>query len=240
MFTQKFLISVIVGLCSTVPASATLVTYCGYSSCSVNDAGSAFTAATSADTFSDISVTQGSLGDSHTDATGVEFSDPAGMTGTANPSGWPTGTAIVANGTAEGNTMTLTLPSDVDAIEFYGGGQDFTGLELSVTDSTGATYTTGLFGQNNLMVPAFFGATSTGMLTSVSITGFSSPDKITLDDIMIGSSGSSGSGDPSPAPEVTSSLLVGSGLFLIGYFRRITQAARRGTVRTISTGITPA
>ena len=55
MFTQKFLISVIlVGICCAIPASASVVTYCGVTGCT--DASSGFAAATSTDTFQNIST----------------------------------------------------------------------------------------------------------------------------------------------------------------------------------------
>ena len=47
------------------------------------------------DTFSNIVFTQGDLGDTYTDtATGITFADVLGMSGTANPTGWPAGTAL--------------------------------------------------------------------------------------------------------------------------------------------------
>lgn len=243
MFTQKFLISVLMLGCCAIPASATLVTYCantgpgcGYSSSST--ASSAFTAATTDDTFNNIAVTQGNLGTSYTDATGVEFSDPLGMTGTANPSGWPagsTGTAITSKPGV--TTMTITFPSSVDAIDLYVGMQDFSNFTISVTDSTGGTFSSGYFEQTNVMAPLFFGVTTSSTFTSFTITSQASADQITLDDISIGSAAT---------PEAATLLLVGAGLFVMGYFRRrlprrdVTQAARRGTVSTMSTGITPA
>lgn len=243
MFTQKFLISVIlVGICCAVPASAALVT-CTTVSC--------FAAASTADTFQNIDVTAGSLGDSYTDPTTAEFEDLMGLNGIVNPTGWPTGTAIAAN--AGANTMTITLPSSVNAIEFYGGALDFTDMTLSVTDSTGGTYTNGLFGQTNVMNPLFFGVVTNSTFTSITITSYASVDQITLDDISVGSAGS---GEPAPTPEAATLLLVATGLFMMSYFRRRTfaqaasrghqaandldQAAKRGTVRTMSTRITPA
>jgi hypothetical protein len=241
MSIQKIVLSAILVACCAVPASATLTTYCvpGPSCTEANNsaASSDFTSATSADTFSDINVTQGSLGDNYTDASGLIFSDPLGLLGSPNPSGWPTGTAVVGSSTGDGTTLTVTLPTSVDAIEFYVGMQDFSNFTISVTDNSGGTFSSGWFAQTNVSVPQFFGVTTDSYFTSFTITSQASPDKITLDDIMIGSSGGS---DASPAPEATTLLLVGTGMFLMGYIRRRTHAASRGTVRTISTGITPA
>jgi hypothetical protein len=238
MFTKKFLLLAIVVACCTVPASATLTTYCTNvgTGCQDPNASSDFTAATTADTFSDISVTQGSLTTSYTDASGLIFSDPLGLLGTPNPSGWPTGTAVVGSTSSSGTTMTVTLPSSVDAIEFYVGMQDYSYFTISVTDNSGGTFTNGSFEQTNLSVPLFFGVTTDSDFTSFTITSQGPGDKITLDDIMIGSAGAS----DASTPEATTLLLVGTGMFLMGYFRRRTHAASRGTVRTMSTGITPA
>jgi hypothetical protein len=238
MSIQKLLLSAIVVVCCTVPASATLVTYCvpgpgcGYADSSA--ASSAFTAATTSDTFSDISVTQGNLGDSYTDATGLVFSDPLGMIGTANLSGWPAGTAVASN--AGITTMTITLPTSVDAIEFYAGSQNFSNFTISVTDNTSGTFSSGYFVDTFPGTPVFFGVTTDSYFTSFTITSQASADKITLDDIMIGSAGAS----DASTPEATTLLLVGTGMFLMGYIRRRTHAASRGTVRTMSTGITAA
>jgi hypothetical protein len=241
MSIQKIVLSAIVAACGAVPATATLTTYCvpgPYCSGGSNsNASSEFSTATSSDTFSDINVTQGSLGDSYTDSSGLIFSDSLGLLGTSNPSGWPTGTAIAGSSGSNGTTLTVTLPSSVDAIEFYVGMQDFSNFTISVTDNSGGTFSSGWFAQTNVSVPQFFGVTTDSYFTSFTITSQASPDKITLDDIMIGSSGAS---DPSPAPEATTLLLVGTGMFLMGYIRRRTYAASRGTVRTMSTGITPA
>ena len=242
MFTPKILVSAIVLACYTVPASATLTTYCsnpgpGCTEASNSAASSDFTSATTADTFSDISVAQGSLGDSYTDASGLVFSDPLGLTGTANLSSWPTGTAVAGNTTSSGTTMTVTLPSSVNAIEFYAGMQDFSNFTISITDNSGGTFTSGWFVESFPGTPVFLGVTTDSYFTSFTIASQGPGDKITLDDIMIGSAGAS---DPSPTPEATTLLLVGTGMFLMGYFRRRTYAASRGTVRTMSTGITPA
>ena len=239
MFSHRFLISVLVLACCAAPAPAALVTYCTVTGCS--DPSSGFTGATTSDTFNSIAVTQGNLGTSFVDV-GLDFSDPATLTGSLTPpSGWPTGATIVSGTSSTGNTLTITLPSSVDAIDFYVGMQAYDNFTISVTDSTGGTYTDGYFNETTTggPNPLFFGITTTSTFTSFTITSQTSADKITLDDISFGSAGS----DPAPTPEVATLFLVGTGLSLMVYGRRKTQrrqAARRGMVRTIVTGITPA
>jgi hypothetical protein len=236
MLTQRFLISAIVVACGAIPASATLTTYCSNvgPGCGDPSASSDFTSATSSDTFSDISVAQGGLGNSYTYESGLMFSDPLGLLGTPNPSGWPAGTAVASN--AGVSTMTITLPTSVNAIEFYVGMKDFSNFTISVTDNSAGTFSSGWFAQTNVSVPLFFGVTTDSYFTSFTITSQASPDKISVDDMMIGSAGAS----DASAPEVTTLLLVGTGMFLMGCFRRRFYAPSRGTVRTMSTGITPA
>jgi hypothetical protein len=236
MFSQKFLISVLVlGFCA-LPASATMVGYCSATTpCSPS---SGFAAATTADTFENIDVTGGTLsGNTYADM-GVDFSDSAGLTLVSSLSGWPAGGAIVA-GTGI-TTMTVTLPTAVNAIEFYVGSQDYINFTISVNDGSGVYNNGYLMGTPTTGV--FFGITTTASFTSFTITSQASVDKLTLDDISIGS-------DVAQTPEAATLLLVATGLFLMGYFRRrrprahtdhLDQAARRGTVRMMSTGITPA
>jgi hypothetical protein len=136
--------------------------------------------------------------------------------------------------------MNVSLPSSVATIEFYVGLQDVSYFQISATDSNGGTFSSGWFHQTNAAVPLFFGITTDSTFTSLSITAYSSPDIITLDDISIGSAGTG------ETPEAATLLLVATGLFLMGWMRRrmprraAGQAASRGTVRTMSTGITPA
>ncbi|HEY1753870.1 MAG TPA: hypothetical protein VGG72_00635 [Bryobacteraceae bacterium] len=255
MFSQKFLISVALVAYCAIPASAALVTYCDVTLCS--DPSTAFAGATSSDTFSNVAVTAGNLGVSYTDLdTGVEFSDPIGLIGSLTaPAGWPAGETISSN--AGISTETITIPSSVSAIDFYVGMLAYDNFTISVTDSNGGTYTDGYFNQasnGSLAIPFFFGITTDGTFSSFTITSQGPPDQITLDGVAVGSSGAE-----TATPEVTTLLLVGTGLFMMGYGRRwmqrranqaasfldraasrIDQAASRGTVRTMSTGITPA
>jgi hypothetical protein len=237
MFVKKFLISVLVIGCCAIPASAAMVGYCSASTPCVPSAG--FAAATAGDTFQNITVSAGSLGTNFLDASGADFSDPAGLTGVLSLAGWPAGGAIVA-GTGI-NSITITLPTAVNAVEFYAGAQDYSNFTITVDDGSGP-YANGYL-TGTPTSGAFFGITTTASFTSFTITGQSTIDKLTLDDISIGSAGSS---DVSPTPEAATLLLVGTGLFMMGYLRRRMprriglQAASRGTVSTMSTAITPA
>lgn len=217
MLFQKYLISGLLVACA-IPASAALTSFCvpGPSCSYANSsaASTAFNTATSSDTFENISVTQGSLTPSYTDlASGLEFNDLLGLTGTGNPSGWPSGTAVTTG--AGVSTETITVPSGVSAIEFYVGMQDYSNFTISVTDSTGGSFSSGWFAQSNLAVPLFFGVSTDSTITSFTITSQGGPDKITLDNISVGSGS-----DTSAVPETGTLLSIGTGLLLLGYGRR--------------------
>jgi hypothetical protein len=230
MFNQRFLISVLVviGCCCAIPSSAALVTYAS---------GAALTAATPDDTFQNIDVTAGSLGASFTDD-GITFGESDGMTGVTGLSGFM-GVALTSTFGAV-STITISFPSGVNAIEFDADGEE-SGSDVYVfaEDSDGSI--------NPELVqsgstPSFFGVTTTdSTFIAFSVANESlNPARLAIGDIMIGSP--TGGGDPSPTPEAATLLLVATGLFAMGYFRRRVpgQPARRGTVSTISTGITPA
>ena len=221
MFYQKYLISGLLVACAIPASAASLTTFCvpgppcTYANSSA--ASAAFTTATSSDTFTNISFTAGSLGTSYTDAgSGLEFNDLLGLIGVANPSGWPSGTAITTG--AGVSTETITVPSGVNAIEFYVGMQSYSNFTISVTDSMGGTFSSGYFTQisTGLTTPLFFGATTTGTFASFTITSQGPTDKITLDNISVGSSGS----DAPAVPETGTLLSVGTGLLLLRYARR--------------------
>jgi hypothetical protein len=210
-FAQRFLISALVLAGCAIPASASTLTECTTTTC--------FNTASSGDTLSNIDFTAGSLGTSFTDlGSGVVFStNSSGLTGIGSPSGWPAGTTDTALESAAGvNTMTITFPTAVNAIEFYAGMLDFSFFTISVTDSNGSTINDGSFEQTNLMVPKFFGITTTGSFTSFTITSQGTPDKITLDDVILGESG----GGSSATPEGATMLLVATGLFGLRFARR--------------------
>jgi hypothetical protein len=238
MFAQKFLISVLLlAFCCAIPASAALTT-CTNTSCFATDATA------EADTFQNIDVTVGGLPNPYTDL-GAEFGDPAGLDGISDATGFPSEVSIEASATGA-STITITLPSSVNAIEFYAGTQsDYSNFNISVTDNSGGTYSSGLFEQ----IPAgaaYFGVSTDSSFNTLTITSYIPGNVITIGDISIGTAASDGGGDPSPTPEAATLLLVGTGLFLMSYLKRRTprratvQAASRGTVRTMSTGITPA
>lgn len=208
MFTQGFLMALLTLGCA-IPASASLTT------CTTQDCLS-----DPDDTFSNVSFAAGSLGTSTTDF-GVIFStNGAGFTGAVNPTGWPSGSSEPALVSSAGvNTLTITLPSDVNAIEFAVGPQDFSAFTIAITDNDGGNYVNGSFFQTNVQNPIFFGAETTGSFTSFTITSQASIDKLTLDAIQIGE-------DAPATPEAATLLLVGTGLFAMGYIRRRRRAPR--------------
>src|SRR5262249_46640714 len=105
----------------------------------------------------------------------------------------------------------ITLPATVNAVDFYVGPQDFTPFEIAVTDDGGSHFLSDGF--EELSTPVFFGVTTTGSFTSFTITTFANPDMTTLDDVAVGQG-------MTQTPEAATFLLVGSGLFCMGYFRR--------------------
>jgi hypothetical protein len=216
------LISALVVGCYAIPASAsslmtTVTTGCTTPAC--------VAAGLPADTFNNIVVTQGtpSPSTSYTDvSSGIVFSDSLGLVGVMgsalgpNPgaSGWPSGTAITSG--AGVSTMTITLPGGVNAIDFYVGMQNYNFFTISITDSSGGTFTSGSF--EELGNPIFFGASTTSTFNSFTITSQGSTDQITLDKISWGSSGSGG--DDAQTPEAATLLLVAAGLFLMRFAGR--------------------
>lgn len=206
MTTQRFLMAFVIAAACAVPASATLTTYSSLAS---------LQAAVPGDTFSNIAFAQGSLGTSTT-ADGVMFSTTGlDLTGGANPSGWPAGPAqpaLVNTPNGANSTVSVSVAAAVNAIEFYVGPQDFTAFNIAVTDNAGGSFNSGAFIQSSLSTPEFFGVVTTGSFTSLSVITFTSVDKTTIDAMQVG--------EAAPTPEVASFLLVGSGLFLMGYWRR--------------------
>ncbi len=183
------------------------------------------------DTFSNIVFTQGDLGGSYTDSsTGVTFADVLGMMGTANPTGWPMGTALTVNPGAI-STLTLTLPAAVNTISFDVGMQDFSYFNIGVGDGSTPTYTIQTTQTGGLQNPVFFGITTTGSFSTFTITSQSTVDKITLDNVTIGEvtggSGGDGGGDPASTPEVGTMVMMSSGLFLLALARRRMPGFRR-------------
>jgi hypothetical protein len=206
MFTRKYLVAaLILGGCS-VPAFATLTTYSSMAT---------FQSATATDTFSNIAFAQGNLGTSTTVGDVTFSTSGTSLNGALNFTGWPTGTTEPSLVSGAGiNTLTITLPSDVTAIDFYDGPHDFSLFTIAITDSDGGTYSNGaLFQTGSIANPLFFGVTTTGSFTSFTITTQASVDTMTLDDVQTGEG-------QSQTPEVETLLLVGTGLLGMGYFRR--------------------
>ena len=207
MLAQKFPVAALVlAALGGIPAFASLTTYSSLSS---------FQSATSGDTFSNITFAQGSLGTSTSDL-GVTFStNGSGLNGDPSPTGWPTGAtepALVSNSGV--NTLTITLPASVNALDFYVGPQDFSYFTITVTDNAGGNFSSGAFEQTvSVQDPLFFGVVSTGSITSITITGQASNDQMTIDDMQISQASA-------PTPEVATLLLVGTGLLLTGHVGR--------------------
>ena len=213
MSTQRFLISVLLlGVSCTLPASATVLTY---------TSTSAFNSATTTDTFSSLSFAQGSLGNSTTND-GIAFSSGnAGLTGVLGSSftGWPSGSAIQmqdGNG-LNVNTLSLTIPTGVVAIEFYFGSPTTDdGFTITVTDNSGGSYTA--TPNINFNSPLYIGFVTDSSFATFTIATAVSADRLTLDDIQIGAA--------APTPEIATLLMVATGLFFIRVAKRWVPSAR--------------
>lgn len=213
MIAQRILISIAILICAGTRVSAAL-TACVTASC--------YAAAITGDgdTFSNIAFTQGNLGDSYTDTnTGVTFTDVVGMMGTANPTGWPTGTALTVNPAV--TTLSISLPAAVNTIDFSVGMQDFSYFTIAVGDGSTPTYTIQTTQTGGVQNPVFFGITTTASFSTFTITSQSSVDKITLDNVQVGEM-VGGGGDPAETPEVGTMLLMATGLFfMVGARKRM-------------------
>ncbi len=207
MFTQRFLIAAcIFGGCS-IPASAALTTY---------STPIAFQAATSGDTFSNIAFAQGNLFSTSTSDQGVGFSTSGpDLTGVTNITGWPAGSALVSTNSGGGNTLTITLPSAVDAISLYIGlSTTDSNIQISVADSGGgAPDTFGASPTVTLTSPYYLGIVTDSSFTTFTIQSFGPSDHAAIDDMQIGQA-------QAQTPEVATLLLVGTGLLTMGYIRR--------------------
>jgi hypothetical protein len=206
MSTQKYLIAaVILGGCS-IPASAALTTYSTLS---------AFQAATSTDTFSNIAFAQGNLFSTSTSDLGVDFSTSGpDLMGVANISSWPAGTALVSTNSSGGNTLTITLPSAVDAISLYIGlTTTDSNIQISVADNGGAPDTFSASPTVIITSPYYLGIVTDASFTTFTIQSFGPSDHVAIDDMEIGQA-------QAQTPEVATLLLVGTGLLAMGYFRR--------------------
>jgi hypothetical protein len=206
MFTQKYLIAAVILSGCSIPAFAALTSY---------STPSTFEAATSSDSFSNIDFAQGSLGTSTADL-GVTFSTSgAGLSGVTNISSWPAGTALVSTANTGGNTLTITLPSAVDAISLYIGlTTTDSNIQISVTDNGGGAPDT--FSASPTVIitsPYFLGLVTDSSFTTFTIQSFGPSDHAAIDDMEIGQA-------PPQTPEVATLLLVGTGLLAMGYIRR--------------------
>jgi hypothetical protein len=225
MLTRNFLTAALIVAGCAAPASASLTTYSTLSS---------FQAATTDDAFSNISFAQNDLYTTSTSDQGVDFSTSSTampyLIGENNIVGWPAGSALVSTGSTGGNTLTITLPSDVDAVSLYiglalGGDQ----IQISVSDAGGGTPDSfSVQPSINLGSPYFIGLTTNTSFSTFTITSLNLADELAIGDMQIG--------QPQATPEVATFLLVGTGLLAMGYFRRrtIRRVTRRKPLRTVT------
>jgi hypothetical protein len=224
MLTRNFLIAALAAAGCAIPARASITTF---------STPSSFSAATIDYTFSDISFTQEGIYSPSTSDLGVVFSTSStllpyldGTTGGALGGSWPAGSALYSMNSSGGNTLTITLPSAVNAISLYAG-LDSTSdsIQISLTDAGGGTPDTfNVSPSVNLGTPYFIGVTTNTSFSTFTITSSNSADKITIDDMQIGQ------GQAQATPEVATFLLVGTGLLAMGYIKRRT--IRRQPLRT--------
>ena len=207
MSTQRFLISVLLlGVWSTCPASANILTYTDPAT---------FGSATGSDTFSSLTFAQSSLGNSTTND-GIAFSSGnAGLTGVLGSSfsGWPADSAVQMqdNNGAQSNTLSLTIPTGVVAIEFYFGSTTTdNGFTITVTDNSAGSYTHTW--NINFNSPQYIGFVTDSSFATFTISTDVSADRLTLDDIQIGQA--------APTPEIATLLMVATGLFFIRVAKR--------------------
>lgn len=224
MLTRNFLMAAWLAAGCAIPASASLTTY---------STPSSFNAATTNDTFSNISFGSGGLYTSSITDLGVVFSTSSAnlpdLTAETNPAGWPAGSALVSTSSTGGNTLTITLPSAVEAVSLYVGlTTTDTNVEISVTDSSGGSFSSSP--SVTITSPYYLGLVTDSSFTTFTIQSLGSLDHLTIDDVQIGQALIQ---DDAQTPEVATLLLVGTGLLAIGYFRR--RSPRRVTRQPLRT-----
>lgn len=208
MFTRtalRILVSLLVLACGSIPVSAALVTYTTLSS---------FDAATTGQTFDNITFPSGSDGTSYTDPTSqVVFSSENGLTGITAPSGWPADSALENVNSGATNVLTITLPSLVTSVSLYLGPQNFSNFNIDISNTGGNTYDNGALEQSGNSTPVFFGVTSDTPFSSFTITTYNSVDHLVIDGVEVGTS-------DAQTPEVATLLMIGSGLLMLRFGRR--------------------
>jgi hypothetical protein len=203
MFIHKFLTAAALAVLGcAVPASADVVGYTSQTN---------FGDVTTEDTFSNISFTQGNLGDSFSDM-GVFFSSSGALMGTTSTAltssfggSWPSGTALEV--TNQNDSLSITLPASVNAVSFEVGSSDYS-ITVSVTDNGGGSPDSYTFNGADLTV--FLGVATDASFTTFTVTDSDNGGKVAIDNMEIGQE----------TPEVATFLLVGSGLLGMGLMRR--------------------
>ncbi len=205
----RILASLLVLACGAIPASATLTTYTTQSS---------FNAATTAQSFQNITFPSGSDGTSYTDPTSqVVFSSGNGLTGITAPTGWPTDSSLEISPNASAiNILSIVLPSLVTSVSLFVGPQDFSAFNIDITAAGGNSYHNGGEIQTgSVMNPVFFGITSDTAFSTFTITTFANVDHIAIDGVQVGQSQ-----EQAQTPEVATLLMIGSGLLMLRFGRR--------------------
>ena len=212
MLNQRFLIAALTFGACAVPAMADIMSYSSLA---------ALEAAVPADTFCNITFPQGDLGPSVTEM-GVVFSaSPSNLEGITGSNltatffqNWPSGSALYV--ITEGDRLTITLPAAVNAVSLYFGAND-DNVKLSVDDSGGGS--PDIFTSTPTAPPTLVSFATDSSFTTFTIQSTSGDGLVAIDDMQIG--------EMSQTPEAAPFLLVGTGLLMMGCFRRREKRGKR-------------
>ncbi len=152
--------------------------------------------------------------------TGVQFFGSCLCTGVANllvttVPGWSASPALREQSSTN-ESIRVTFPAGVFAFGvdlIYISGPGLTPFDITVTDTTGHSFTTAT--AVNLPGSVFFGVRSDQAITSADIVSQVNSNVIGLDNFEVGTQQ-----QPAEAAEVSTLLMIGSGLFMLRYARR--------------------
>lgn len=209
MTHRTALVSILVLAGAAIPASATLQTY--------TDQSSFITATTGNQNFVNITFPSGALTNPYTDLiTSTVFSATTGLSGTASPSGWPSGEVLKMTSCSSGTncpTLTITLDSAVTAFDMFFGPQNFSNPTVTVNNSGGDHLINGGMMQSSISTPLFFGFVTSTPITTFTIQGAVPVDQWTFDSVQVGTPNA-------PTPEAATIFLIGGGLLMLRFGRR--------------------